>query len=36
MFSDADLPEPKLIREIENPARLVEIKAEDGILFNPR
>ena len=36
MFSDADLPEPKLIREIENPARLVEIKAEDGIFFNPR
>lgn len=36
MFSDADLPEPLIIQEVENPVRLVEIKEEDGIFFNPR
>lgn len=36
MFSDANLPEPLLISEIENPVRLVEIRKEDGIFFNPR
>ena len=35
MFSDANLPEPLLISEIENPVRLVEIRKEDGIFFNP-
>ena len=34
MFSDANLPEPLLISEIENPVRLVEIRQEDGIFFN--
>ena len=34
MFSDADLPEPLIIKEIENPVNLVEINDEDGILFN--
>lgn len=36
MFSDANLPEPLLISEIENPVRLVEIRQEDGIFFNSR
>lgn len=36
MFSDADLPEPLLIREIENPVQLTAIKPEDGIFFNPQ
>ncbi len=36
MFSDAGLPEPLVIQEIENPVRLVEIKEEDGIFFNTR
>ena len=31
MFSDANLPEPLVISEIENPVRLVEIRKEDGI-----
>ena len=35
MFSDADLPEPLVIKEIENPVNLVEINDKDGILFNP-
>ncbi len=35
MFSDADLPEPLLIQEIENPVQLVEIDAADNIFFNP-
>ena len=36
MFSDANLPEPLVISEIENPVRLVEIRKEDGIFFNSR
>lgn len=36
MFSDANLPEPLVIQEIENPVRLVEINAADHIFFNPR
>lgn len=36
MFSDANLPEPLVISEIENPVRLVEIRKEDGIFFNFR
>lgn len=35
MFSDADLPEPLVIKEIENPVNLVEINDKDGISFNP-
>lgn len=34
MFSDADLPEPLIIQEIENPVHMVEIKQEDQIFFN--
>ncbi len=34
MFSDANLPEPLLIQEIENPVRLVEIDVADNIFFN--
>ncbi len=36
MFSDAGLPEPNVILEIENPVNMVEIKKEDGIFFNSR
>lgn len=36
MFSDANLPEPLVIQEIDNPVRLVEINAADHIFFNPR
>ena len=36
MFSDADLPEPLVIKEIENPVNLIEINDKDGILFNPK
>lgn len=36
MFSDANLPEPLIIQEIENPVRLVEINEGDHIFFNPR
>ena len=36
MFSDAELPEPKIILEIEHPVNMVEIKEEDGIFFNSR
>lgn len=36
MFSDANLPEPLVIQEIENPVRLVAINAADHIFFNPR
>lgn len=36
MFSDANLPEPLIIQEIENPVRLVEINECDHIFFNPR
>ncbi len=36
MFSDANLPEPLIIQEIENPVSLVEINEADGILFNTR
>lgn len=36
MFSDANLPEPLVIREIENPVNLVEIGEKDNIGFNPR
>lgn len=34
MFSDKNLPEPKIIQEIENPIRLSEISLTDGIYFN--
>lgn len=36
MFSDANLPEPLIIQEIENPVQLAEIKEKDQIFFNPR
>ena len=36
MFSDANLPEPLVISEIENPVKLTEIKEADGIFFNPK
>lgn len=36
MFSDANLPEPLLICEIENPPHLVEVDIKDNIFFNPR
>lgn len=36
MFSDANLPEPLVIREIENPVNLVKIGEKDNIGFNPR
>lgn len=36
MFSDADLPEPLIIQDIENPAILTEINKSDGIFFNSR
>jgi len=36
MFSDANLPEPLVIQEIEEPVQLVEINAADGIFFNSR
>lgn len=36
MFSDANLPEPLQILEIENPPHLVEVDAKDNIFFNPR
>ena len=36
MFSDAELPEPELILEIENPVDMVEIKGLDKIVFNDR
>ena len=36
MFSDANLPEPLVIQEIEEPVQLVEIDAADGIFFNSR
>ncbi len=34
MFSDANLPEPKIIHEVENPIRMTEINFADGIFFN--
>ncbi len=36
MFSDALLPEPKLIQEIEPRVQMVEISQSDGIFFNNR
>ncbi len=36
MFSDANLPEPLVISEIENPVSLTEINEADGIFFNPK
>ncbi len=36
MFSDANLPEPLIISEIEQPVRLTKINPADGIKFNPR
>ena len=36
MFSDALLPEPKLIQEIEPQVQMVEISQNDGIFFNNR
>ncbi len=36
MFSDADLPEPLVIQEVEHPVRLSEIDGKDGIFFNTR
>lgn len=36
MFSDANLPEPLIIQEIEKSVCLVKIKEEDKIFFNPR
>lgn len=36
MFSDALLPEPKLIQEIESQVQMVEISPNDGIFFNNR
>ena len=36
MFSDANLPEPLVISEIENPISLTEINEADGIFFNPK
>ena len=36
MFSDANLPEPLIISEIENPVSLTEINEADGIFFNPK
>lgn len=36
MFSDANLPEPLVISEIENPVSLMEINEADGIFFNPK
>ena len=36
MFSDANLPEPLVISEIENPVSLTEINEVDGIFFNPK
>ena len=35
MFSDANLPEPLIIKEIEHPVQLTEINQVDGIRFNP-
>ena len=34
MFSDAHLPEPKVIQDIENPPALCEINEADGIFFD--
>lgn len=36
MFSDALLPEPKLIQEIEQTPDMVEVSETDGIFFNSR
>ena len=36
MFSDALLPEPKLIQEIEASVQMVEISQSDGIFFNDK
>ena len=36
MFSDAHLPEPKIISEIENPPDLCVIQESDGIFFDTR
>lgn len=36
MFSDANLPEPLIISEIESPVSLTEINEADGIFFNPK
>lgn len=36
MFSDALLPEPKFILEIENPPKLVEINLKDDIFFSDK
>ena len=36
MFSDALLPEPKVIQEIEPNPQMVEISSDDGIFFNNR
>ncbi len=34
MFSDANLPEPEFITEVENPPRLTQINASDFIFFD--
>ena len=34
MFSDADLPEPDFVTEVENPPRLTQIKESDFIFFD--
>ena len=36
MFSDAHLPEPKIISEVENPPDLCVIQEADGIFFDTR
>ena len=36
MFSDAHLPEPKIISEIENPPDLCMIQESDGVFFEAR
>ena len=36
MFSDAHLPEPKIINEIENPPDLCVIQEADGVFFDSR
>jgi D-alanyl-D-alanine dipeptidase len=36
MFSDAHLPEPLVIAEIEHPVRLTQISEQDDIFFNSR
>lgn len=36
MFSDAHLPEPKIISEVENPPDLCVIQESDGIFFDTR